>query len=105
MRIPDDVRRLEDLRGVGPATGRDFELLGVRSVVALARADPQELYDRLCVMTSSMQDPCVLDVFSCTVAQARNPRLPAEQCHWHWWSRKRKAMATKASAARPRTRP
>jgi hypothetical protein len=25
------------------------------------------------------------------VAQAKNPRLPLEQCQWWYWSRKRKA--------------
>ena len=31
-----------------------------------------------------------IDVFRAAVAQARNPRLPAEQCQWWYWSRKRK---------------
>jgi len=35
----------------------------------------------------------VLDVFRAAVAQARDPRLPAEQCQWWYWSRKRKAGA------------
>jgi hypothetical protein len=70
---------------------RDFDQLGVRSVEQLAAADADELYERLCALTRSRQDPCVLDVFRCTVAQARNPRLPAEQRNWWYWSRKRKA--------------
>jgi len=36
------------------------------------------------------QDICVLDVFCAAVAQARNSRLPAEQCQWWYWSSKRK---------------
>jgi hypothetical protein len=27
------------------------------------------------------------------VAQARNPRLPAQKCQWWYWSRKRKSAA------------
>lgn len=41
--------------------------------------------------TGERQDLCCLDVFRAAVAQARNPRLPAEQCQWWYWSRKRKA--------------
>jgi hypothetical protein len=69
---------------------RDFELLGVGSVAQLARQNPQRLYERLCAVTGKRVDVCCLDVFSAAVAQARNPRLPAEQCQWWYWSRRRK---------------
>jgi hypothetical protein len=83
-------RVLGDLISVGPAMLRDFELLGVRSVGQLARQNPQRLYDRLERATGQRQDPCVLDVFRAAVAQAKNPRLPAEKCQWWYWSRERK---------------
>lgn len=83
-------RELAGLISVGPAMLRDFEILGVRSVAQLARQNPQRLYQRLERATGQRQDPCVLDVFRAAVAQARNPRLPAEQCQWWYWSRKRK---------------
>lgn len=83
-------RRLQDLISVGPAIFRDFELLGIRSIPQLARADSRRMYRRLCRLTGQMQDPCVQDVFSAAVAQARNPRLPLEKCVWWYWSRKRK---------------
>lgn len=86
-----DERRLQDLISVGPAMCRDFELLGIRTVAELARQNPQALYDKLCRKTGQRQDPCVLDVFNAAVAQARNPKLPADQCQWWWWSRVRKA--------------
>jgi len=83
-------RRLEDLISIGPAMLRDFETLGIRSVAQLARQSPQRMYTRLNRVSGQRQDPCVLDVFRAAVAQARNPRLPAEQCQWWYWSRKRK---------------
>jgi predicted RecB family nuclease len=89
--LKQHLRRLEDLISVGPATRRDFERLGIRSVAQLARANPQRLYERLCRAAGARQDPCVLDVFQAAVAQARNPRLPVEKCQWWYWSRKRKA--------------
>ena len=85
------LRQLQDLISIGPAMLRDFELLGVCSVSQLAKQDPRKLYLRLERLTGTRQDPCVLDTFQAAVAQARNPRLPAEQCQWWYWSRKRKS--------------
>jgi len=93
MKMPAQPNRLRDLRGVGPAIEKDFKLLGVKSIEDLARRDGGELYLRLCDLTHSRQDPCVLDTFRCAVAQARNPHLPAEQRNWWWWSRTRKQGA------------
>jgi hypothetical protein len=83
-------RQLEDLISIGPAMLRDFELLRIHSVVQLAGQNPQRMYERLSHITGQRQDPCVLDVFCAAVAQARNPRLPAEKCQWWYWSKKRK---------------
>lgn len=84
------TRQLRDLISVGPAMLRDFETLGIRSVAQLRRQDPRKMYQRLNRKTGHRQDPCVLDTFCAAVAQANNPRLPAEQCAWWWWSKKRK---------------
>jgi hypothetical protein len=86
-----DERRLRDLISVGPAMLRDLESIGIRSVAQLSKQDPQRMYGKLCRLTRERQDPCVLDVFCAAVAQARNPRLPVDQCQWWYWSRKRKA--------------
>ena len=69
---------------------RDFERLGIRTVTDLARRKPEKLYEQLCAVTGQSQDICVLDVFRCAVAQARNRRLPAAQRNWWYWSRQRK---------------
>ena len=87
-------RELRDLVSIGPAMLRDFEMLGVRSVAQLAEQDPKRMYDKLGRKLGQRQDPCVLDTFCAAVAQAKNPRLPAEQCQWWWWSRKRKKVAS-----------
>jgi hypothetical protein len=90
-RNTENPRELRDLISIGPAMARDFKLLGVDSVAALARQDPESLYKKLCRVTRQHQDVCVLDTFRAAVAQARNPRLPEEQCQWWYWSRRRKA--------------
>jgi nucleotidyltransferase/DNA polymerase involved in DNA repair len=84
-------RKFQDLVSVGPAIERDLEMMGIRSVTQLAKQNPKKMYDKLCRLTGERQDPCVLDTFEAAVAQAANPRLPAEQCQWWYWSRKRKA--------------
>jgi predicted RecB family nuclease len=85
-----DTRELADLDSIGPAMLRDFDRLGIRTVAELARRNPEKLYEQLCAITGQSQDICVLDVFRCAVAQARNPRLPAAQRQWWYWSRQRK---------------
>jgi hypothetical protein len=86
------TRELADLLSIGPAMLRDFELLGIRSVAQLARQNPRRLYEKLVRVARQHQDICVLDVFCAAVAQARNPRLAAEQCQWWFWSKKRKEI-------------
>lgn len=89
--MPRPQRRLQDLISVGPAMLADFERIGIRSIAQLTRANPRRLYEKLCRVTGRPHDICCLDVFTAAVAQARNPRLPAEQCQWWYWSRRRKA--------------
>ena len=81
----------QQLVSVGPAIERDFYLLGIRTIPQLARRNPLRMYNELCRLTGQRQDICCLDVFRAAVAQARNPRLLAEQYQWWYWSRKRKA--------------
>lgn len=82
-------RKLQDLISVGPATERDLHALGVRTVRQLARSRPAALYEKLSRVRRKRQDPCVLDVFTAAVEQARNPALPSEKCQWWYWSRQR----------------
>jgi Pathogenicity locus len=82
---------LEQLDSVGLAMIRDFQLLGIHTVAQLSRRNPEKLYEKLCEITGKPQDICCLDVFRAAVAQARNPRLPAKQRQWWYWSRLRKA--------------
>lgn len=88
------------LRSVGPATQRDLSLLGISTLEALAQADPLELYTRLQQLQGQPVDICMLDVFACAVAQARNPQLPQEECDWFWWSRERKKGMDKGAFSR-----
>ena len=93
-------RLLKNLAGIGTSMLGDFELLDISTVEQLALQQPEELYLRLCGLTGSRQDICVLDVFRCAVAQAMDPLLPKEQCQWWWWSRQRRAGLLSQGAGR-----
>ena len=78
--VREKVRRFTDLPNIGPAAAKDFELLGFREPSELVGADPFELYQSLCTVTGTRQDPCVLDVFiSVTSFLQGNPPEP-------WWN-------------------
>ena len=94
--MASDERQLKELISIGPAMLRDFELLGIRSVKQLARQDPKRLYEKLCRAKGERQDICCLDVFNAAVAQARDPLLSAEESQWWYWSRIRKAKASRS---------
>ncbi|NOY27460.1 MAG: hypothetical protein GXP62_16465 [Oligoflexia bacterium] len=89
-------RKLIDLVSVGPATVEDLRALGITSVGALVSEDPRDLYDRLCALRGQRLDPCCEDVFRAAVAQARDPKLPADQRRWWYWSRLRKGEDPRA---------
>ena len=93
--MTSEKRPFRGLVSVGPKFERDFEMLGIRTIPQLARQDPQSLYEKLCSLSGKRQDPCVLDTFCAAVAQARDPRLPAEQRQWWYWSRRRKERAAR----------
>jgi len=81
--------RLADLRNVGKAALTDFERLGIASVPHLAKEEARDLYERLCALTKSRQDPCVEDVFAAAIHQART----GEALDWWIFSRRRKQQA------------
>ena len=88
-----DNRRLKDLRGIGRKMLEDFEQPGISSVRQLKAQDADRLYQRMCALTGTRQDPCVPDTYRCAIEQARNPNLPAAQRDWWYWSRVRKSIA------------
>jgi hypothetical protein len=62
-----DVHAFTDIPNVGKAMAEDFRLLGYRTPQQLAGQDALSLYRRLCVLTKTRQDPCVLDTFLAVV--------------------------------------
>lgn len=80
--MPDE---LQSLPSIGPSLAADLRLLGVRSVKDLARRDPERLYKRLCELTKSHQDPCVVYSFRCAIYAARTPNPEPRLLKWWNW--------------------
>lgn len=66
-RRPADAVRLEQIPNVGPRIAADFVRIGIRKPAGLRGQDAFRLYERLCRVTRSYQDPCVLDTFMAAV--------------------------------------
>lgn len=79
-------RTFQQLGSVGPATAGDLVRLGFRRVDELRGQDARELYERMCALTGTRQDPCVEDVFRCVIAQAEHADLPERLQQWHHWT-------------------
>ena len=59
--------------------------LGVERVADLEGADPQQLYERLCMLRGAHIDRCVLYVFRCAVYYASHDTHDPEKLKWWSW--------------------
>ena len=78
-------RNLEEIPGVGKAMAADLRQLGLEYVEDLSGQNPQELYDRLCILQDKKLDRCVLYVFRCAVYYAEHTQYEAELLKWWNW--------------------
>lgn len=76
---------LQTIPGVGPSIAKDLHGLGIRQVEDLRRADPERLYERLCIQHGVMVDRCVLYVFRCAVYFASHEEHDPELLKWWNW--------------------
>ncbi len=74
------VMQLSELRNIGKAMLRDFDLLGITSVAQLAGQDAVELYMRICMLTGARHDPCVHDTYAAAIHQAKTGEA------LNWWA-------------------
>ena len=80
--------QLQDLLripGIGPSLARDLYDLGIRRVSHLRRRNPEKLYQQLCDLRGTRQDPCVLYTFRCAVYFASEPNPDPERLKWWNW--------------------
>jgi hypothetical protein len=78
----DELRRIP---GVGVSIAQDLRDLGIQRVEDLRGADPQALYDRLCVQVGAHVDRCMLYVLRCAVYYASELPHDPELLKWRSW--------------------
>jgi DNA transformation protein len=88
--------RLEDIPNIGKKIAGNLRQLGYEEPSQLREQDPYAMYDRLCALTGSRHDPCLLDTFIAAVRfMDGGPAVP-------WWAftaeRKREMEARKTIA-------
>ncbi len=76
---------LEVIPGVGKSIARDLNDLGIYNVPDLAGRNPEDMYDKLCLMRNTRIDPCVLYVFRCAVYYSVNENHDKELLKWWNW--------------------
>lgn len=79
--VATDAIELRQLPNIGPAMIEDFKALGITRPVQLAGKDPHALYQRLCEITGTRHDPCVLDTF---ISAVRFMEGASPHPWWHY---------------------
>jgi hypothetical protein len=80
MKTMLEVEELEDIPNVGKKIAGNLRQLGFDKPDALRGEDPYAMYDRLCAVTGTRHDPCLLDTFIAAVRfMDGGPALP-------WWA-------------------
>jgi len=90
--VRENIRKLTDLPNIGKAGASDLELLGIEKPDDLVGLDPYEMYERLCILTGSRHDPCVIDVFI-SVTSFINGGEP--KVWWAYTAERKKVQAAK----------
>ncbi|MCU0619507.1 MAG: DUF3224 domain-containing protein [Gemmatimonadaceae bacterium] len=86
------MTRFTDIPNVGPATARDFELLGLADPAALVGLDAYSLHAELERRSGTRQDPCMIDVFLAAIDYMEGaPPRP----WWHYTPRRKAHLATR----------
>ena len=88
------LNKLTDLPNIGKAGAEDLRLLGIHRPSQLVGMCPFEMYMKLCDLTATRHDPCVIDVFmSVTRFMAGEEARP----WWHYTEERKEALLQQES--------
>ena len=76
---------LRKIPGVGKKTEEDLIMLGYETIESLKNADPEELYNKECLLKGCKIDRCQLYVYRCAVYYASNEKHNPELLKWWNW--------------------
>ncbi len=79
---------LRSIPGVGKETEKDLIMLGYTTVDSLKGANPEEIYERDCIMQGERIDRCQLYVYRCAVYFAETENPDPEKLKWWYWKDK-----------------
>jgi hypothetical protein len=79
------IQDLRTIPGVGKSISLDLWNLGIRSVDALKKKDPELLYRNHSILAGQPVDRCLLYVFRCAVYYASHKRHKPELLLWWNW--------------------
>lgn len=79
---------LRQIPSVGRETEKDLISLGYTTPESLRNANPEEMYERECVMKGVRVDRCQLYVYRCAVYYCSTKNPAPEKCKWWYWKDK-----------------
>ena len=83
------IKEFMIIPGVGKKTSEDFWKLGLRSIKDLEGKDPNELYEKLCLIEGKNIDMCMLYVIKTAVYYASNTLHDPELLKWWNWKNRK----------------
>jgi hypothetical protein len=79
------LKKFQMIPGVGKAIAQDLWNLGLRSFEELGNADPENLYEKVCILQHCEVDRCMLYVFRCAVYYVSQTNHDPELLKWWNW--------------------
>ena len=79
------LKEFQQIPGVGKTIAQDFWDIGLRSMNDLKGADPEKLYEKLCIYQGVKVDRCMLYVFRCAVYFAAETNYDPKLLKWWNW--------------------
>ena len=76
---------MQKIPGVGPRMAGHLEAIGCSTLDSLKGWDPEELYQRSCVVQGCQVDRCVLYVYRLAVYYAEHGECPPDRQNWWDW--------------------
>ncbi|MCC0653414.1 helix-hairpin-helix domain-containing protein [Clostridioides sp. ES-S-0001-03] len=76
---------LRKISGVGKETEKDLIMLGYTTIESLKDANPEELYQKECLMSGKHIDRCQLYVYRCAIYFASTENPDPEKLKWWYW--------------------
>ncbi|VEN74325.1 Mitomycin resistance protein [Candidatus Desulfarcum epimagneticum] len=90
-----DIKRLNKIPNVGPATTKRLNMLGIQEPFELIGQNPYSMFEKLCEIAGRRFDPCLADVFISAVRFMEG----APPKKWWEYTKERKAAMSKNGRA------